>query len=161
MWKRDQGADEPAPATGWGETPLANIGQSVVIHGDLRGSEDLVIEGQVDGTIELKDHTLTIGPHGRVKAEVSAKTVIVLGTVNGRMTTSDKVDMRAGAHVDGDIVSPRVAIAEGATFNGSVDMKPKARRDVQPSGAATDTAPKANDPTWRADVQPLAAAPAH
>ena len=102
-----------------------NIGKSVVIKGELSGSEDLTIEGHVEGKIELKDHLLTIGPNGRIKAQVFAKTVIVLGEVNGNVSASEKVEIRDGGSVDGDIVSPRVAIAEGAHFRGSVDMQKK------------------------------------
>jgi cytoskeletal protein CcmA (bactofilin family) len=105
------------------EKDIVNIGKSVVIKGELNGSEDLTIEGHVEGTIQLRDHVLTIGPNGRIKAQVFAKSVIVLGEVTGNVTASDKVDIRDGGSVDGDIVSPRVAIAEGAHFRGSVDMQ--------------------------------------
>jgi cytoskeletal protein CcmA (bactofilin family) len=101
-----------------------DIGTSVVIKGELNGSEDLTIEGQVEGTIQLLDHVLTIGPNGRIKAHVFAKAVIVLGEVTGNVTASEKVDIRDNGSVDGDIVAPRVAIAEGAHFRGSVDMHP-------------------------------------
>jgi cytoskeletal protein CcmA (bactofilin family) len=126
-----------------------NIGKSVVIKGELNGSEDLTIEGQVEGTIQLRDHVLTIGPNGRIKAQVFAKAVIVLGEVVGNVTASDKVDIRDNGSVDGDIVSPRVAIAEGAHFRGSVDMQRKAAagpavKESKPeskSGTATPPAP--------------------
>ena len=108
------------------EKDIVNIGKSVVIKGELNGSEDLTIEGHVEGTIQLRDHVLTIGPNGRIKAQVFAKSVIVLGEVTGNVTASDKVDIRDNGSVDGDIVSPRVAIAEGAHFRGSVDMQRKA-----------------------------------
>jgi cytoskeletal protein CcmA (bactofilin family) len=108
------------------EKDIVNIGKSVVIKGELNGSEDLTIEGHVEGTIQLKDHVLTIGPNGKIKAQVFAKSVIVLGEVTGNVTASDKVDIRDNGSVDGDIVSPRVAIAEGAHFRGSVDMQRKA-----------------------------------
>ena len=104
-----------------------NIGKSVVIKGELNGSEDLTIEGHVEGTIQLREHVLTIGPNGRIKAQVFAKSVIVLGEVTGNVTASDKVDIRDNGSVDGDIISPRVAIAEGAHFRGSVDMQRKGR----------------------------------
>jgi cytoskeletal protein CcmA (bactofilin family) len=118
-----------------------NIGKSVVIKGELNGSEDLTIEGHIEGKIELKDHVLTIGPNGKIKAQVFAKAVVVLGEVNGNVTASEKVDIRDGGSVDGDIVSPRVAIAEGAHFRGSVDMQrrtaqqaaPAQQRPVQPA----------------------------
>jgi cytoskeletal protein CcmA (bactofilin family) len=107
------------------EKDVVNIGKSVVIKGELNGSEDLTIEGHVEGTIQLKDNVLTIGPNGRIKAQVFAKSVIVLGEVTGNVTASDKVDIRDNGSVDGDIVAPRVAIAEGAHFRGSVDMQRK------------------------------------
>ena len=116
----------PQPDSRRIERDVVNIGKSVVIKGELNGSEDLTVEGHVEGKIELKDHVLTIGPNGKIKASVFAKAVIVLGEVNGNVTASEKVDIRDGGSVDGDIVSPRVAIAEGAHFRGSVDMQRKA-----------------------------------
>jgi len=145
MWKRDE-APKPAVSQPPAQVPalpsqpvsaasqpefrqmgrdMVNIGKSVVIKGELNGSEDLTIEGQVEGKIELKDHVLTIGPNGKIKAQVFAKAVIVLGEVNGNVTATEKVDIRDGGSVDGDIISPRVAIAEGAHFRGSVDMQRK------------------------------------
>jgi cytoskeletal protein CcmA (bactofilin family) len=115
---------------------MVNIGKSVVIKGDLQGSEDLTIEGQVEGTIALKENVLTIGANGRIKAQVFAKTVIILGTVNGNVTAAEKVEIRAGASVDGDVAAPRVAIAEGAEFHGSVDMQRATNRTPQPSAAS-------------------------
>jgi cytoskeletal protein CcmA (bactofilin family) len=115
------------------ERDVVNIGKSVVIKGELNGSEDLTVEGHVEGKIELRDHVLTIGPNGKIKAQVFAKAVIVLGEVNGNVTASEKVDIRDGGSVDGDIISPRVAIAEGAHFRGSVDMQ---RKGGQPQAQA-------------------------
>ena len=94
-----------------------------MIKGELSGSEDLTIEGQVDGKIELRQNVLTIGPNGRIKAQVFAKSVIILGEVTGNVTASEKVDIRDNGSVDGDIAAPRVAIAEGAHFRGSIDMQ--------------------------------------
>ena len=132
------------------EKDIVNIGKSVVIKGELNGSEDLTIEGHVEGTIQLRDHVLTIGPNGRIKAQVFAKAVIVLGEVTGNVTASDKVDIRDNGSVDGDIVSPRVAIAEGAHFRGSVDMQRK-------GGSAQPQAAKAAQPPTVAPVTPAAA----
>ncbi|MFN8057855.1 MAG: polymer-forming cytoskeletal protein [Vicinamibacterales bacterium] len=109
---------------------VVNIGKSVIIRGELNGSEDLTIEGQVDGKIELKDHVLTIGPNGRIKAQVFAKAVVVLGEVIGDVTASEKVDIRDKGTVEGDLISPRVAIAEGAHFRGSIDMQ-RAHRSAE------------------------------
>jgi cytoskeletal protein CcmA (bactofilin family) len=122
------------------EKDIVNIGKSVVIKGELNGSEDLTIEGHVEGTIQLRDHVLTIGPNGRIKAQVFAKSVIVLGEVTGNVTASDKVDIRDGGSVDGDIISPRVAIAEGAHFRGSVDMQRKGQTQ-RPADAKGATPP--------------------
>src|SRR5262245_890736 len=159
MWKRDESVRPasgqpaappapPAPASAGAPAPRAeasqnrerdivNIGKSVVIKGELNGSEDLTIEGQVEGTIQLRDHVLTIGSNGRIKAQVFAKSVIVLGEVIGNVTASDKVDIRDNGSVDGDIVAPRVAIAEGAHFRGSVDMQRKGAQPAQAKPAAT------------------------
>jgi cytoskeletal protein CcmA (bactofilin family) len=145
MWKRDEAVKPTTGPTSTAAVPspggpspspqqetrqqigrdVVNIGKSVVIKGELNGSEDLTIEGQVEGKIELKDHVLTIGPNGKIKAQVFAKALIVLGEVNGNVNATEKVEIRDGGSVDGDIVSPRVAIAEGAHFRGSVDMQRK------------------------------------
>jgi cytoskeletal protein CcmA (bactofilin family) len=117
------------------ERDIVNIGKSVVIKGELNGSEDLTIEGHVEGTIQLKDNVLTIGPNGKIKAQIYAKSVIVLGEVSGNVTASDKVDIRDNGSVDGDLIAPRVAIAEGAHFRGSVDMQRKAGQNAQATKA--------------------------
>ena len=132
------------------EKDIVNIGKSVVIKGELNGSEDLTIEGHVEGTIQLKEHVLTIGPNGRIKAQVFAKSVIVLGEVTGNVTASDKVDIRDNGSVDGDIVSPRGAIAEGAHFRGSVDMQRK-------GGGAQPPAAKPAEKAAQAPQQPQGA----
>jgi cytoskeletal protein CcmA (bactofilin family) len=158
MWKRDesvrptsgQPAAPPLPAvsaTAGGGVPrqeagqnmekdIVNIGKSVVIKGELNGSEDLTIEGNVEGTIQLREHVLTIGPNGRIKAQVFAKSVVVLGEVTGNVTASEKVDIRDAGSVDGDIIAPRVAIAEGAHFRGSVDMQRKSGPQAAPKPVA-------------------------
>ena len=123
------------------EKDIVNIGKSVVIKGELNGSEDLTIEGHVEGTIQLRDHVLTIGPNGRIKAQVFAKSVIVLGEVTGNVTASDKVDIRDNGSVDGDIVSPRVAIAEGAHFRGSIDMQRQGGGTVKGDAKSSDVKP--------------------
>ena len=120
-----------------------NIGKSVVIKGELNGSEDLTIEGLVEGKIELRQNVLTIGANAHIKAAVFAKSVIILGEVIGNVSASEKVDIRDNGSVDGDIASPRVAIAEGAHFRGSIDMQkgttPKA--EGKPAPASTSQVP--------------------
>jgi cytoskeletal protein CcmA (bactofilin family) len=176
MWKRDEavkptGPGTPAPAAPvqtqanapaqpesrrqqMMERDVVNIGKSVVIKGELNGSEDLTIEGHVEGKIELRDHVLTIGPNGKIKAQVFAKAVIVLGEVNGNVTATEKVDIRDGGSVDGDIVSPRVAIAEGAHFRGSVDMQ----RKGQPQPVQTQQSRPAQQPQTSSVAAQAAAA---
>jgi len=100
-----------------------NIGKSVVVKGELSGSEDLTIDGVVEGTIELKQNVLTIGPSGRIKAQIAAKSVVVQGEVHGNITATERVDVRETGSVDGDVVAPRVAISDGAHFRGSIDMQ--------------------------------------
>ncbi|MGH9162547.1 MAG: bactofilin family protein [Vicinamibacteraceae bacterium] len=153
MWKRDEKTTQPTTGiTPTKEIPsqtvnpsatprsqasgrdVVNIGRSVVIKGELSGSENLTIEGQVNGKIELRDHVLTIGPNAKIKAEVMAKAVIVLGEVIGNVTASEKVEIRERGSVDGDIASPKVAIAEGTHFRGSIDMQSGSRMDAQPTG---------------------------
>ena len=120
------------------ERDMVHIGKSVVIKGELSGSEDLTIEGQVDGKIELRQNVLTIGPNGRIKAQVFAKAVIVQGEVTGNISASEKVDIRDNGSVDGDIASPKVAIAEGAHFRGSIDMQKAGAKaaEAKPAAAA-------------------------
>jgi cytoskeletal protein CcmA (bactofilin family) len=125
------------------ERGTALIGRSVVIKGELDGSEDLTIEGHVEGKIELRDHTLTVGPNGRIKAQVFAKAVIVLGELVGNINASEKVDIRDNGSVDGDVVAPRVAIAEGAHFRGSIDMQRKGQAAGMPGAAAGAPVPSA------------------
>ena len=121
-------------------TSTVNIGKSVIIKGELTGSEDLTIEGQVDGKIELRQNILTIGPNGKIKAQVVAKVVIVQGDVHGDITATERVEIRDNGSVDGDVAAPRVAIADGAHFRGSIDMQ---RQGVKPNDArpASDVKP--------------------
>ena len=134
MWKREEPAQPVRPAVvgaigsapaGEAESanPNAIIGKSIVVKGELRGSEDLTIEGQVEGKIALKQHVLTIGVHGRIRAQVFAKSVVVLGEVIGNIDATEKVAIRNEGTVEGDIKAPRVAIAEGAKFRGGIDMQ--------------------------------------
>lgn len=122
-----------------------NIGKSVIIKGDLTGSEDLTIEGQVEGKIELRQNILTIGANGKIKAQIFAKIVIVQGDVQGNITTTERIDIRDNGSVDGDLSSPRIAIADGAHFRGSIDMQ---RQPGKPAGGDTKAV----------DVKPAAAA---
>ena len=147
MWKRDEGvlpagetavAPNSAPAAARPTGGAANIGKSVVIKGELVASEDLTVDGQVEGKIELRQNVLTIGGTGKVKAQVFAKTVIVLGDVAGNVTATEKVDIKEKSSVEGDLVAPRVAIAEGAHFRGSIDMQKGSGSSTSARSAAAD-----------------------
>lgn len=118
---------------------LVNIGQSIQIKGELSGNEDLTVEGKVDGKIILNDHNLTIGANGKITAEIRAKTVLVVGEVVGNITADDKVEVAATGSMKGDIVAPRVVLADGARFKGSIDM------DRKP-GTVASAPPKAPAP---------------
>lgn len=117
---------------------LVNIGQSVHIKGELTGNEDLTIDGTVNGKIIVKDHGLTIGANGKIEAEVHAKTVVVVGQVTGNITADDKVEIAPSGSVQGDVRAPRVAIADGARFKGSIDMERKgAPAATKPASVST------------------------
>ena len=128
---------------------MVNIGKSVVIKGELSGSEDLTIEGTVEGKIELRQNVLTIGPNAKIKAQVFAKSVIVQGEVHGNITATEKVDLRESGSMVGDVVSPRVAISEGAHFRGSIDMQKAGAKpgdtkaaDMKPADVKSVTTPE-------------------
>ena len=129
-----------------------NIGKSVIIKGELSGSEDLTIEGQVEGKIELRQNILTIGPNAKIKAQVFAKTVIVQGEVHGNVTATERVDIRDNGSVDGDLSAPRVAIADGAHFRGSIDMqrqgaaKTEVKAETKPAATHASPAPAVATP---------------
>ena len=131
---------------------LVHIGKSIVIKGELSGSEDLTVEGEVEGKIELRDHVLTIGSNARITAQVAAKAIVVFGHVRGNLNAAEKVDIRENGSVEGDVVSPRVAIADGAHFRGSIDMQrkeqgPSRHTTVAPRAEAKSPVPVAAAPT--------------
>ena len=105
-----------------GGNSMATIGQSIVFKGELSGDEDLEIDGQVEGTVHLKNHLVTIGPNGNLKAEVTAKTIVVIGKVTGNLIAAERIEIQATGIVDGDVRAPRLNIQEGAVLNGSIDM---------------------------------------
>lgn len=127
-------AIEARPATAVSPaTPPANrrrdtavIGASIQIDGHLRGQEDLIIEGEVNGTVNLASHTLTIGNQAKIKANVFAHTVYVDGTMDGDLYGAEQVLIRKTARMKGNITSPRVSLEDGASFKGSIEMDPEA-----------------------------------
>ena len=103
-------------------TGNAVLGKSVVVKGQILSREDLTIDGEVEGTIEMQEHRLTIGQNGKVRASVKAREVIVLGTLHGNVETGDRIDIRKEAKLVGDIRTARIVIEDGAYFKGNVDI---------------------------------------
>jgi cytoskeletal protein CcmA (bactofilin family) len=130
MFKRDESDDGAAPR----QTPpppaaigrdaddklIMNLGKSVMIKGELSGSEDLTLFGRMEGSVKLPEYTLTIGPDADIRAEISAKTVVIMGGVTGNVFAGEKVEIRATGSVTGDIASPRLAIQDGGCMRGKV-----------------------------------------
>ena len=183
MWKRKEDERPNVPPAQWQppvkpvtntpqearsmETPrpstptsgeMAHIGKSVIVKGELSGSEDLYVDGEVEGTIELRGHSLTVGPHGRVRAHVHARNVVVHGKVNGNIQASERVELRASSNVAGDIITQRVAIEDGAFFKGGIEVqreakpepKPEARPEVKKEPASSAFATSASASTSQA-----------
>jgi cytoskeletal protein CcmA (bactofilin family) len=125
----------------------AVIGPSIHIDGDVRGEEDLLIEGEVSGTVQLKNNSLTIGPQGKVRADVYAHSIYVDGYLEGDLYGSERVHIRKNAQVRGNVTSPRVSVEDGAKFKGSIEMDPQAAQNVVgsrpgPAKPATPSAPQ-------------------
>jgi cytoskeletal protein CcmA (bactofilin family) len=100
---------------------VAWVGKSVIFKGELISSEDMIIDGRVEGTIEVHDHALTIGPAAQIQADIDAKSVTIRGTVTGTITASSLVEIRETGSIEGDIISPHVSVAEGAVVRGRID----------------------------------------
>ena len=132
---------EMAPPKIGGGEDMANIGKSIVIKGDLSGNEDLVIEGKVEGKVDLPNNRLTIGAGGQVQAQVHAKNVVVIGRVAGNVSAGERLEIQATGIVEGDVEAPRLVVAEGAVLNGSVKMSAKsAAAQPRPATATSATA---------------------
>lgn len=119
----------------------AALGKSVSVKGQIVGREDLTIDGEIEGSIEMKEHRLTVGPSGKVKAGINAREVIILGTVHGKIDSTDKIEIRSNATLVGDIRTSRVVIEDGAYFKGAVDIT---RGAAPPAPASKGGGPAAN-----------------
>ena len=131
-----------------GDKRMATIGQSIIIKGELTGEEDLEIEGQVDGNVNLANHQLTVGANGRLKAQVTAKSIIVIGQVIGDLTATERIEIQATGVVEGDLRAPRLNVQEGAVLIGSIDMTAtSAGANAEPKKPATppQSAPNAGN----------------
>jgi cytoskeletal protein CcmA (bactofilin family) len=155
MWKKDE-APTPTPTAARPEpmprpersapvavaTERATIGRSITIRGEVTGDEDLLIQGRVDGSVDLKQHAVTVGPDGEVKASIAARVVTVEGHVEGNLSADEQVILRSSASVQGDITAPRVVLEDGARFRGGVDMG-EPDRAKRASASPLDAARKA------------------
>ncbi len=129
---------------------VAHIGKSVIIKGELSGSEDLYLDGEVEGNIDLHNHNLVIGPNGQVRANVQAKDVVIHGKVNGNVTGAEKVELRKSSLVTGDIKTQRIVIEDGAFFKGAIDIQ-KAESKVENARPAVQAASAASSPATSAE----------
>lgn len=130
------GAPRPTPSAPMTSTPgpsaeprrssdRATIGPSIIIKGDLSGGEDLVIEGRVEGKVDLKQHNVTVGRSGRVKADIFGKVVTIEGEVDGNVFAQEQAILRQAGAIRGNITAPRVILEDGSRFKGSIDMEMK------------------------------------
>jgi len=117
------------------QNEMAHIGKSVIIRGELSGSEDLYLDGEVEGNISLLEHNLIVGPNGRVRANIIAKDVVVHGKVDGNIQGHDRVELKKSAVLSGDISTQRIVIEDGAFFKGAiVEIEPIAFRNLERDG---------------------------
>lgn len=113
------------PARQTSPSSVVTIGASVVIKGELSAKEDLTIAGRVEGKVEVRDHVVRVGREAKVNAEINARAVIVEGTVTGNINATERIELLEHGSVEGDITSPKIAMAEGAEFRGKIDMAAK------------------------------------
>jgi cytoskeletal protein CcmA (bactofilin family) len=152
MWKKPESsepasaADHPVESAATARTARAKggasamIGSSIAVKGDISGGEDLLIQGQVEGNVQLADHSVTVGADGRVKADIHARNITVEGQVEGGLYGSEKVVIRQSGRVRGNIVSPRVTLEDGASFKGSIDMEVQKSPRPSPESVASASA---------------------
>jgi cytoskeletal protein CcmA (bactofilin family) len=162
MWKRENEPNtpaqppasavttrrEPEPAAAPPPAPVrytepggrAVIGPSIVVRGEISGEEDLLIEGRVEGKVDLRQNAVTVGAKGQLSAEVLARVVMIEGEVEGNLTAEEQIVLRKSGRVRGDLCAPRVTIEDGARFKGSIDMDPKSVRPAAPMPAPRPTA---------------------
>jgi cytoskeletal protein CcmA (bactofilin family) len=145
----DPRRDAPAPdrsAPRASNAERATIGRSITIRGEVTGDEDLLIQGRVDGSVDLKQHAVTVGADGDVKASIIGRVVTVEGKVQGNITADEQVILRSAAQVQGDITAPRVVLEDGARFRGGVDMGEVAERGRSNAGGTGSQARRTPEP---------------
>jgi cytoskeletal protein CcmA (bactofilin family) len=112
---------KPAP-TASDRIDVGHIGKSVIIRGELTGNEDLYLDGEIEGTIDLRDHKLVIGPNGKIKATITARDIVLHGRVEGNVSAAERVELKRSCTLVGDVSTHRIVIEDGAFFKGSIDI---------------------------------------
>src|SRR5437879_2247210 len=137
-------AEAPRPVAAASSADQATIGKSLVIKGEVTGSESLYIDGRVEGSINLSGNRVTVGRNGVVSANINAREIVVLGKVRGNLTASDRVDIRSDGSLTGDVVAARISIEDGAFFKGGIDIRKAGQKpngeEAKPTTAALETA---------------------
>ncbi|MFK7955556.1 MAG: polymer-forming cytoskeletal protein [Lysobacterales bacterium] len=168
MWKKDEsdkssappfaesGGSDAGPAKSFSTSPPAVVGSSLTVNGNIAGTEDLLVEGKVEGDISLPDNVVTVGTGGIVKARIKAAVIIVEGRVEGDLVGEEQIEVRRSGHVLGNIQAPRVGLEDGAQFKGNIDMSPKKPPASSPAAGAnakTDTGNHAKSSGPTADAK--------
>ena len=145
----------PTPAPSNSYTPVkpaaspmdqANIGRSLVIKGEVSGAEALFIDGRIEGTINFPDNRVTIGRHGSVAANISAKEVVIMGKVQGNVECADRLDIRSEGVLAGDVITHRISVEEGAILKGGVEVRNPEKKDQKTQTQSVQTQPKPVEP---------------
>jgi cytoskeletal protein CcmA (bactofilin family) len=139
----DPPAGPPRPVAAATSADQATIGKSLVIKGEVTGSESLYIDGRVEGSINLAGNRVTVGRNGVVAANINAREIVVLGKVRGNLTASDRVDIRSDGSLTGDVVAARISIEDGAFFKGGIDIR---KTGQKPNGEEVKASPSASSP---------------
>ncbi|MEM9530401.1 MAG: polymer-forming cytoskeletal protein [Pseudomonadota bacterium] len=130
------------PAASFSTAPPAVIGASLNVNGNIAGTEDLLVEGKVEGDIALPNNVVTVGGSGVVKARIQAAVIIVEGKVEGDLVGEEQIEVRRSGHVLGNIRAPRVGLEDGAQFKGNIDMSPKSKPAAAPAVSEAKSEPK-------------------
>lgn len=112
-----------APAVARGSDRPNHLSKTIVLKGTITGSEDLYVDGKLEGSVELPNNTLTVGVNGQVQANVNAREVVILGKLNGNVTAADRVEIKAQGALTGDVSAARISIEDGAFFKGGIDIR--------------------------------------
>lgn len=134
--------EQPKPASSHSERgDVGHIGKSVVIRGELTGNEDLYLDGDIEGTVDLRDHKLVIGPNGKIKATITARELVVHGRVEGNVSANERVELKKSCTLVGDVSTQRIVIEDGAFFKGAIDIKESAQGKPRAMAASASAGP--------------------